>query len=149
MPRAIASDTPPRDPARAARTTLLRRHHTLALVAMLAIGCGERRTPAVMPNLTTVPDDRLDAVIESSLARPGPENRPATKRDQRAETIAATAAAYLGMIFSKDENTTLGVQWMIDDAPARAPRAPDEASPPKPAEPPADTTNLVPWVRLK
>ncbi len=149
MRRWIPSHLRLRATARAVRTTLLRRHHTLALVALLAIGCGERRTPAVMPNLTTVPDDRLDAVIESSLARPGPENRPATVRDQRAETFAATAAAYLGMILSKDENTTLGVQWMIDDPPARAARAPDEAPPARPAETPADTSNLVPWVRLK
>jgi hypothetical protein len=139
-------------------------------------GVGATR-PAVMPLLSELPTDpnKRDAVLDQSATAAGPEQRQGmTRKERKAETAAATAAAILGGIFSKTSSVTLGTATVIDAtdliAPQPAPRVkrpsprtrdaarpedagtPDDAS--KPDEPPADdpgpsNADLIPWIKLK
>jgi hypothetical protein len=129
------------------------------LLLLLLAGCGAHIRPAVIPKLSEVPEEKRGEMIDSSLYRPDQEHQPTTQRGRQTETFAATAAAYLGMFFSKDQNTTMGVQ-IIDVTPQRRPSPEaedadkadkndknDKDKKPKPASP-ANTDDLVPWVRL-
>jgi hypothetical protein len=119
------------------------------LLLLALLGCGAHTRPAVIPNLSQVPDDKRGDIIDSSLQRPTQEQQPATKRGRQAETAAATAAAILGQIFSKTQNTGMGFQ-LVDDGPDHpASVHPQQDNGEKPAEaPPPDPNALVPWVRL-
>jgi hypothetical protein len=84
-----------------------------AVVLVVLVACSHhhhRRHFAVMPNLFAVPADRRDDIIQSSLARPSRENRPATEQGRTALDLAAMAAAYLGIAFSHDDNASIGVE---------------------------------------
>ena len=131
----------------------------VALVCALCVACGgkHRFSPAVIPNLSEMPTDtdRRDRLLDSSLARPGPENKPATRRGRKIETFAATAAAALGLIFSKSKNVSWGFQ-LNQEVDVHHPTPVEggdgdgtgsgSGSAPKP---PADAGELVPWVHLK
>jgi hypothetical protein len=124
------------------------RGHVVLLALLLPLGCGAHVRPAVIPNLTQVPDDKRGDIIDSSLVRPTQEQQPTTKRGRQIETGAATAAAILGQIFSTTENTGMGFQ-MVEDAPhpsAVQPQQDNGEKPPPPA--PADPDHLVPWIHL-
>lgn len=125
------------------------------------VGAGGSR-PAVIPKLSELPADpeRRNAVLDSAVAQPGPEQRkPLPPKLHRAETAAATAAAILGEIFSSTKNVTLGAASLVDEnvlfappPPARRPRegAEREAEDGSTATEREDRPeNLVPWVRLK
>lgn len=120
-----------------------------AVVLALLVACGGDMHPAVIPNLSQAPEEKRDDLIATPLIRPTAEQKPATKRGQHQETLAATAAAILGQMFSKTENTTLGWEW-IDVSPQHKPRPHDDDSgsaAPAPAEP-VDARGLVPWIEL-
>jgi hypothetical protein len=132
------------------------------LVGCVGVGASGGARPAVMPMLSELPGDaaKRNAVLDSANTVAGPEQRPgATIKEVQAETAAATAAAILGSLFSKTQNTTLGVAAPIGDAPRTAPLRglspvsdPDEPAKPN-AAPPADAdppnTDLIPWIKLK
>ena len=117
--------------------------------------------PAVTPKLSELPDDpgKRDAVLDQSHEAAGPEHRKGmTKKERKAETMAAFAAALVGEAFSKTQNVTLGTQTTIDEnhlfekTRARRPGGGSgdqagSAATPEPA--PADPSQLTPWVKLK
>ena len=122
------------------------------LAALVLIACGHHYRPAVMPNFSEVPADRRYEVIESSLARPTSEQQPASEHGRTVETFASTAAAYLGMLFSRDDNASFGTQWIDVDTPKQQRAAPDTRDDKdkvaKPNDVPTDDAALVPWVHL-
>ncbi|HEX5063311.1 MAG TPA: hypothetical protein VFV99_28235, partial [Kofleriaceae bacterium] len=73
--------------------------------------------PAVIPKLSELPTERerRNAILDSSHAEPGPENRPTSKKARKAEAAAATAAAVIGVLFSNHANVTLGGAATIDE----------------------------------
>jgi hypothetical protein len=127
-------------------------------------GSGSTR-PGVMPMLSELPADpvKRDAILDSSAAVAGPEQRKGmTVKERKAETAAATAAAIIGGMFSKTQNVTLGAASVFDEGalaplpvPPRPPGATDK--PDDPARPPASTdsstdgpnTDLIPWIKLR
>ena len=129
----------------------------LVTILMVLVGCAGSMRPAVIPKLSELPTEpeRRNAVLDSAHTQPGPEQKPSSKKAQKAESYAATAAAMIGLMLSDHENVTLGGAAAIDEnllfEDARPPRKPDgdkkkrEEAPP---EPPRDEP-LVPWVRLK
>jgi len=126
------------------------------LAACLGGGGGAR--PGVMPMLSELPGDpvKRDAVLEQSGQAAGPEQRRTlTRKERKAETAAATAAAILGSMFSSTQNVTLGTVGTFDEnqlAPTPiappAPAAPAGADAGSAAPPPPDGA-LVPWVIFK
>lgn len=126
------------------------------LSAGSAAGTGATR-PGVMPMLSELPSDpaRRDAILDSSNAVAGPEQRKgSTVKERKAETAASTAAAILGSMFSKTQNVTLGAAGLFDEDPlAPLPLPRTAADPPDPANSPApiDTSNvdLIPWIKLR
>ena len=123
---------------------------------LLASACvGGSMRPAVIPKLSEMPADpgRRDAVLDSSMATPGPEQRRGqTKKQKRVETAAASVAAALGLLFSSSENVTLGgagnfdENLLFEDRPP--PRDKEKAPGQAPTTAPVEPTKLVPWVRL-
>ena len=121
---------------------------------LLAVAACHNHRPAVMPNLMAVPEDKLDAVIQTSLSRPTAEQQPATAQGRDIETFAAEVAASLGMTFSHDENASFGLAW-DDVGPPKRPtlilppssEGTDPSAKPPPLVP--DGGVLVPWVQLK
>ncbi len=131
-------------------------------ILVLASGClssftgsdDGRSRPGVMPNLSELPGDpeKRNAILDQSAQTPGPELRKGqTKKEKKAETAAATAAAILGSMFSKTENVSIGQLTIFDEnellspTPAQSPRKPDGDAPPPPK---LETGVLVPWVKL-
>lgn len=121
-------------------------------------GSGGSR-PGVMPMLSELPGDaeKRDAVLDSSNQTAGPEQRKGfTKKQRKAETFAATAAAMIGSAFSTTQNTTLGTATTFDEndvagQPKQAgggttTSTPDGTAEPQPATPDAPVS--VPWVKL-
>lgn len=145
------------------------------LVAIALGGCfggvvgGGNSRPAVTPMLSELPGDanKRDAILDSANGTAGPEHRKGqTKKERKAETTAAFAAAIIGSMFSTTQNTTIGTSTMIEEnslvekPQAHRPRgagsgegsgagsgSSDEASPPPPEQPKAG--ELTPWVKLK
>jgi hypothetical protein len=109
---------------------------------------------AVMPNLMAVPEDKRDAVIQSSLSRPTAEEQPASQEGRDHERFAATVAAYLGMMFSQNDNASFGATWN-DVGPSKRPTT--NFAPGRDTKHPHATHidavpnggTLVPWVQLK
>src|SRR5207253_861663 len=93
------------------------------LFFVLCGACGASMHPAMIPNLSEMPQDgqTRDAVIDSSFAQPGPEQQPISKQGRRIETTAATAAAVLGMFFSKTQNVAMGARLEENDLVDRKP----------------------------
>lgn len=94
-----------------------------------------------------------DAVLDSSHYQPGPEQHAKlAPKERQAETVAATAAAILGSIFSKTQNVTLGTSTVLDPVKPARPRRPGDSSEDGAAPPPeesVDADGLVPWIRLQ
>jgi hypothetical protein len=110
----------------------------------------------VIPKLSELPEDHAqrDAILDQSQQAAGPEQRKGmTKKERRAETAAALAAAIIGDMFSSTHNVTLGIA--VEPAPDRTPlrREGEEGegsgsgSAAVAVEPPAG--DLMPWVKLK
>ena len=129
-----------------------------AAVLILLLGCAGSK-PAVIPKLSELPAEaeRRDAVLDSAQAQPGPEQQPKTKKERKAETYAATAAAVLGWILSDSENVTLGVGGSIDETgmepvetqSQREAREAEKAEKAKPKPVDHGDAPLVPWIDLK
>jgi hypothetical protein len=123
-----------------------------ALILVLAACAGPVR-PGLMPKLSELPaePDKRDAVLDASMKEPTPEQKkPLPKKWQTVETVAATAAAVVGLIFSKTKTVTLGGKVGFDETmskPIKHEQRDEAKKPDEPvqAEPPTD---LVPWVRL-
>ncbi|MGE0549263.1 MAG: hypothetical protein AB7O24_23265 [Kofleriaceae bacterium] len=124
----------------------------LSVVLVGALGCGSPVRPTVLPTVDSLPDDqqRRDERLESIAVRPGPETRPrlAPKLDA-AETVAATAAALLGMAYSRSSNVELGFEFVVvepgGDPGQRGAASANGANAPEPTPNP---NALVPWVNL-
>ena len=126
-------------------------------VCAACVGAGGGGTrPGVMPMLSELPGEpvKRDAVLDQSGQTAGPEQRKTlTRKERKAETAAATAAAILGSMFSSTQNVTLGTAGTFDEtslAPGQispaAPAAPEAAA--GSAAPPPPDGALVPWVKL-
>jgi hypothetical protein len=125
-------------------------HVTSILVLGLLGGCGASVTPNVLvaPNVQQLPPDHRQAEVMSNAAvRPGESKRPLSRNQKRAVTAAASAAAVLGWIFSKSDNTVVGIGFDVDDATPAYRSSDPEPAPPPPAAVPAG--ELVPWVPLR
>ncbi|MCW5803043.1 MAG: hypothetical protein KIT31_11710 [Deltaproteobacteria bacterium] len=135
-----------------------------------AKGAGDGRhtsRPGVMPMLSELPleAERRNSILDSSNNVAGPEHRKGfTKKERKAETAAATAAAILGSMFSKSGNVTIGTASTFDEndlvAPHATKRRPKSSSGEssgdgkdgKDGEQPAEEPSsgpLVPWIKLK
>lgn len=134
----------------------------VVLALVLSTGCfggslggtGSTR-PGVMPKLSELPGDagHRDAVLDSSNQSAGPEHRKGmTVRERKVETGAATAAAIVGILFSKTSNVTLGTATTFDENTLIAPRTMPTAPPHVPAgddAPTVEETPVVPWIKLR
>lgn len=145
-----------------------------ALVALVllggCVGAGAKGAstsrPGVMPLLSELPADpgKRDAVLDSSAATAGPEHRKGmTRKERKAETAAATAAAILGNMFSSSKSVTIGTASEFDEQQLLAPHtlAPVQAPAPgsdsdQPVPPPVDgddrgssNADLIPWIKFK
>jgi hypothetical protein len=133
------------------------------LLAVVVAACAGSARPAVTPKLSELPGDpqRRDAILDSANAEPTPEQHPPmTKKQRKAETVAATAAAVIGTILSDSSNVTIGVGSPIEMGHVDDPTPRKRASNADPAEEHErrhardagrrDPEHVdVPWVRLK
>jgi hypothetical protein len=129
-----------------------------ASIFILCAACAGSMRPAVIPKLSELPTEReqRNGILDQSHAEPGPEQKPASKRARKVETAAATAAAVIGVLFSKTSNVTLGAASIIDENALferkrkrkTDAKTGDDDKDEAPAEPAVDTGTLVPWVRL-
>ncbi len=95
--------------------------------------------------------EKRDAILDRSNQTAGPEHRKGqTKKERKAETIGATAAAILGSAFSKTQNVTLGSAMTWGGGSAPAPRTQPDANEgtEKPVDEPDDRSRL-PWIKLQ
>jgi len=135
----------------------------LFVIALLASGCyagttggggGGSSRPGVMPMMSELPGEaqKRDAIIDSANQTPGPEMRKGqTKKEKKAETAAATAAAIIGSAFSTTQNVTIGSATTFDEnhvvhptPPQPAPRRDEGAA----TDAKVESGALVPWVKL-
>jgi hypothetical protein len=125
----------------------------LMLAIALAAGCWRSATPATLLDMGGLPDDadRRNERLDKAAARPGPEQRkPLPDKMQKVETVAASAAAVLGMIFSTSPNVLLGGGTSFDENEIFFPQESGSTRAKKPPEPePVDASQLVPWVKLR
>ena len=126
-------------------------------IVLLAACAGSMR-PAVIPKLSELPSDpeRRNGVLDGAHVQPGPEQKPTSKKAQKAEGYAASAAAIIGVMLSNHENVTLGGASAVDEnllfEDAKPKKKPDEKREASDGKPPPELTSdepLVPWVRLK
>ena len=112
--------------------------------------------PGVMPMLSELPGEaeKRDAILDQANQTAGPEHRKGeTKKERKAETIGATAAAILGSAFSKTQNVTLGsaITWGGGSTPRpKTKTQPDiesEGTTEKAVE--IDDRSRLPWIKLK
>lgn len=110
-------------------------------LALVVAGCAGTPRPTVVPAVSSLPDEpeEREERLASAAARPSVETGPASAGVERADTVAATLAAFLGMIFSTTENALVGIVVPIDEnrlvAPMRdVPRRQVDGV--EPAEPP-------------
>lgn len=98
----------------------LRWASALVVAMLVAGGCGGTGTPTVMPNMTTMPDSdpqERNEYLDSTRARPRPEQRAGqSPKERRAEEIAATAAAVIGLMFSSSKTVLLGTETKFDES---------------------------------
>jgi hypothetical protein len=120
-------------------------------------GGGGGSRPGVMPMLSELPGDaeKRNAILDSSNHTAGPEHRKGmTKKERKAETGAATAAAIIGSMFSNTQNVTLGTATTFDENEVVAPQPMQPPSPKQESsgsgadgrEPEAKP--VVPWIDL-
>jgi hypothetical protein len=105
-----------------------------------------------MPMLSELPGDaeKRNAILDQSNQTAGPEHRKGqTKKERKAETLGATAAAILGSAFSKTQNVTLGTATTFggDDTPR--PKRADDPKPSTEAPIEGDERSRLPWIKLK
>ena len=92
-----------------------------ALCILLVGGCfgslDANGRPAVIPKLSAMPADpeKRDAVLDQS-GNTTPENgKTLTKKQRKALTAAAFAAAFVGSMFSKSSSVTFGTATTVDE----------------------------------
>ena len=117
-------------------------------------GGGGGSRPGVMPMLSELPGDaeKRNAILDQSNQTPGPELRKGqTKKEKKAETAAATAAAILGSAFSKTQNVTLGGATTFEESPSKPQPPHQQQDGDDKAQPAPDhgDQSLVPWINLK
>ena len=111
--------------------------------------------PALLPNLRELPSESQERneYLDSTKVRAPENKKPLTGKARQVETAAATAAAVLGIIFSKTSNVLIGpgmtfggsaVVRMPGDKDADGDGADDDLPPPDEV----DAGSLVPWVKL-
>lgn len=114
--------------------------------------------PAVIPKLSELPSEpeRRNGVLDSAHVEPGPEQKPVSKKAQKAEGYAASAAAIIGLMLSDHENVTLGGAAAVDEnllfEDAQPKRAKTEEMKAKTGDETKEShvdAPLVPWIRLK
>jgi hypothetical protein len=118
--------------------------------------CAGSATPTTMARLDSLPGEHVarEQRLESTSARPGPETtKGKSTRWRQAETVAATAAAVVGSLFSTTKTVTIGAAMSIDENelvdPSYGERGGGKAKKGT-AEPETyDAGTLTPWVRLR
>jgi hypothetical protein len=131
------------------------------LVGLVGPACASTTptaAPTAMLDLRALPDDplRRNERLDSTQVRPAPEDRKSlTPVARQVETAVATAAAFLGMLFTKNPTVLLGASAPVDENllfEKRYPRDPskddDEDDDEDAALQPVDASQLVPWVKL-
>jgi hypothetical protein len=125
-----------------------------ALAFVLCAACGASvATPALAPNLATMPEDgdARDHLVDTAMAQPSAEQQPVSKKARREETAAATAAAILGMMFSRDDNVIMGIRMdenqVLDKQHAFVP-VNDHGSGGGSGTGSGSAAQLVPWVKV-
>lgn len=129
------------------------------LLVLLLAGCSGGKAfsntrPSVMPMLSELPTDaeKRDGILNQSNERARPENRRSlTKKQQKAETAAALAAALLGQAFSKTQNVTIGVAGDFEENALFQPQreTPKKKAAPVAPEKTVPASELVPWIKLE
>lgn len=128
------------------------------VVFFVLAGCAGSMYPAVIPKLSELPSEpeRRNGVLDSGHVEPGPEQKPTSKKAQKAEGYAASAAAIIGLMLSDHENVTLGGAAAVDenllfeDAQPKRSKSETTKTDKKPElASPASDEPLVPWIRLK
>ena len=90
----------------------------LMLAIALVTGCWRSTMPATLLDMRGLPDDadRRNERLDKAAARPGPEQRkPLPDKMRKVETVAASAAAVIGVIFSSSPNVLLGGGTSFDE----------------------------------
>ena len=120
---------------------------------VVCLACAGSTQPTTMRLLDSLPVDRERAHehMDSAVARPDAETRrPLPPKARQVETVAATAAALIGSMFSTSANAIIGVGGPVEETrlvPSTRATVTHEA--PKDAPPEYDDANeLVPWLRL-
>lgn len=130
----------------------------LSLAVALGSGCfatDANMKPALLPNLRELPSESQERneYLESTKVRAPENKKPLTGKARQVETAAATAAAVLGMFFSKTSNVLMGAGMtfggsaavrMPGDRDADGDGADDDLPPPDEVQ----AGELVPWVKL-
>ncbi len=118
----------------------------LPMCVGLALGCGGKAGKSEMsayPSLSSLEDDPIqrNEQLDSANQRPGPEQQANKSEGQlKAETVAATAAAIIGSMFSTSQNAVIGVRSSFEETPLivvqpsteSAPEAASDSSAPPP-----------------
>jgi hypothetical protein len=96
-----------------------------------------------------MPEDGVarEHLVDTSMAQPSAEQLPVSKQGRREETAAATAAAILGMMFSRDDNVIMGIRMDENDVlDKKHPIVPivDQGS----GAGSGSASQLVPWIRV-
>lgn len=127
-----------------------------SLIFTLLVGCAGPMHTAVIPKLSELPSEpeRRNGILDGAHVQPGPEQKPTSKKAQKAEGYAASAAAILGLMLSDHENVTLGGAAAIDEnklfEDSQPKRKADAKTDDEKSKPDVTTDEpLVPWIRLK
>lgn len=80
-------------------------------LALVLAGCAGPLRPTVGPTVSSLPDqpETREELLASVAARPGPETGRSSANAEKVETVGATLAAFMGMLFSSPENTFIGL----------------------------------------
>src|SRR5262245_7099765 len=94
----------------------------LALALLGACSALVAVRPGVTPRLSELPTDRekRDALLDSANTQPTAEKKkPLPPKQRKLETIAATAAAVVGSMFSKTQNVSIGALGTLEEVPTK------------------------------
>ena len=129
-----------------------------AIVLLGLFACAGPVRPAVMPNMQNLPTDPQERTeqMEAQVTTPSADSRKGmSEKAKAAETAAATAAAFIGSLFSSavpgssEPAFLFGAASPMEEVPGL-----DRREKKKDAGPPEDATEgngepLVPWIKIR